>query len=409
MELNLIPSGLKDVKIINFQEENGYLKVTLEKISSSAICPACKTPSTSIKDHHVHRIIAKPIESAFIKLFVNKRRFFCLNSSCSVKSFTEEIEGLPKKHVYTTEFENFLTHLSAYMDYPTIRKHLTQYHLFLSLGTIAQKLKNKLPQFQIAFKDIQNAKYIGIDEFSYAKGHSYGVIAVNIDKHKIADMVAGGRDQKTAEAALSIFNPSTVSACCIDMYEPFKLACQNKFPNADIVIDKFHAIKLLNEAIKDLIKRILPNMGFTNAQQKEFNKSGKWIVLSAKEKLTDSQRAKLPQLLALNTELKTIYEFKESFRDIYRLSKDYNIAHQQFHYWLNHAKASGIPELIHVANTYSDWIIFILNYWHHRISNGIVEGKVNKIKVFRRKAYHFKNFHSLRYQVMKSEQFNFRK
>lgn len=409
MELNLSASGLKNVKIIGFQEENGYLKIILEKDSSSGTCPACKTPSSSIKDHHIHRVISKPIEPAFIKLFVNKRRFFCYNSSCNIKSFTEEIEGLPKKHVYTKEFENFLFNLSEYMDFPTIRKHLIKYNLFLSFGTIAQKLKDKPLQFQTTLQDIQNAKYVGIDEFSYAKGHSYGVLAVNIDRHKIADMVAGGRDQLTAEAALSAFDPALVSACCIDMHEPFKLACQHKFPNADIVVDRFHAIKLLNEAIKDLIKRIMPDICPDYAQQKEFNKSGKWLILSAKEKLKDFQRPKLSELLALNQELKTIYDFKEAFRDIYRLSKDYDTAHQQFHSWLTSAKSSNISELIHVADTYSDWTTFILNYWHHRISNGITEGKVNKIKVFRRKAYHFKNFHSLRYQVLKSEQFNFRK
>jgi transposase len=295
------------------------------------------------------------------------------------------------------------------MDYPTVYKHLFKFKLNIPLSTIWQKLKDKPLQFQTTLQDIQNAKYIGIDEFSYAKGHSYGVIAVNIDKHKIADMVAGGRDQLTAEAALSVFNPATVQACCIDMHEPFKLACHNKFPNADVVVDRFHVIKLLNEAIKDLIKRILPESCPDHAQQKEFNKSGKWIILSAKEKLTDFQRPKLPELLALDPELKTIYEFKESFRNIYRKTIDYDLAHEQFHSWLNLAKSSGISELIGVADTYSHWLTFILNYWHHRISNGITEGKVNKIKVFRRKAYHFKNFHSLRYQVMKSEQFNFRK
>jgi transposase len=222
-------------------------------------------------------------------------------------------------------------------------------------------------------------------------------------------MVAGGRDQKTAEAALSIFNPAFVEACSIDMHEPFLFACHKMFPNALVVIDKFHIIKLLNEAIKDLIKRILYDICPAYPQQKDFNKTSKWIILSANERLTLFQRTKLPDILNLNQELKTIYEFKESFRNIYRLANDFDTARDQLRSWINSANSSNIPELAHVAATYSKWFTFILNYWHHRISNAMTEGKVHKIKVFRKKAYNYKNFHSLRYQVLKSEQFNFRK
>ena len=276
-------------------------------------------------------------------------------------------------------------------------------------GSLWYKLKDIPIQFQTALQDIQNAKYIGIDEFSYSKGNSFGVLSVNVDKHKIADMVAGGRDQRTAEAALRIFNPATVEACSIDMHEPFKNAIQNKLPNAVIVVDKFHVIKLLNDAIKDLIKRIFASLPFTDAQQKDFNKTGKWLILSGAERLSLPQEIELTSLLSLNQELKTIHEFKESFRTLYRTVQDYDSAHEQFHLWLHSAKASHIPELIHVANTYTDWFTFILNYWRHRISNTMIEGKVNKIKVFRRKAYNYRNFHSLRYQVLKSEQYNFKR
>lgn len=100
------------------------------------------------------------------------------------------------------------------------------------------------------------------------------------------------------------------------MHEPFKLACQNKFPNATIVIDKFHVVKLLNEAIKDLIKRIFPSLPFNESQKKEFNRKNKWIILRDNEKLTEFQRPELQNLLSLNQELKKIYEFKELLRTL---------------------------------------------------------------------------------------------
>ena len=398
----------KDVKIVSCQQNNGQLNIVLENQSSHATCPNCGTHSNSVKNYRTYHIIHPTHSSAHFQLFVRKRCFRCCNSSCNTKYFTEQIYNLKKKHIYTQAFETLLENLYKHMDLPTIQKHLfDKYNLSVPLATIWHKLKDKPMQFQTQLTDIQNAKYIGLDEFSYAKGNSFGVLVVNIDKRKIADMVAGGRNQKTAEGALSIFNPNTVEACAIDMCEPFKNAIQKRFPNALIVIDKFHVIQLLNDAFKELIKRILPSLPLNDSQSSYFNKCSRWILLRANETLSNDQRAELPALLSLNQELNKIYEFKELFRNIYKI-KDINSAHSQFHSWLIHAKASHIPELVSVANTYSEWFTFIFNYWHCPISNAITEGKVHKIKVFRRKAYHYKNFHTLRYQVLKSEQYNFK-
>jgi len=402
---NSIDLGLKNVKIIGFSKtNNGHLEIIVEKTTISGICPTCNMPSSSIKDHHIHPIITKPIDSIPIQIYVKKKRFRCYHCR---KTFTEEIEGLPKNHIYTKSFEDNLEVLHKHMDYPTIQRHLLdKYQLYIPSSTIWKKLKDKPTQSSTLPLDIQKAKYVGLDEFSYAKGRSYGVLVVNIDKRKIADMVAGGKDQKTAEVALSIFDPTVVEACCIDFSEAFKNAVHTKFPHAMIVVDKFHVIKLLNEAIKDIInKRIIPDL---ENSQKKYLKQHMWFLLKGKEKLTKLQIAELPNLFSFSEELKKVYDFKEQLRDLYTI-KNFNIVYLEFHKWLRIAKSSHIPELIQVAETYSNWSTYILNYWRCPISNAITEGKINKIKVLRRKAYHYRNFWSLRYQVLKSEQYNFKK
>ena len=189
------------------------------------------------------------------------------------------------------------------------------------------------------------------------------------------------------------------------MHQPFKLACQSKFPNAIIVIDKFHILQLLNDAIKDLIKRIFPSLPLNDDQLKLFNKYHKWLILKASKNLMPAQKTDLSYILSLNSELKSIYDFKELFRTIYFIN-DVETARSFLRSWIYNSRASKIPELSHVADTYSEWFTFISNYWIYHISNAITEGKVNKIKVFKRKSYNYKNFYSLRYHVLKSEYFN---
>lgn len=136
MNRNLI-LGLKDVKIVSFSEVNGKLEVLLEKASSSAICPHCHHPSTSIKERKCYKIMDKPTDCIPSQLLIQKRVFFCNNPTCPNKSFTEEISGLPKKSSYTQNFKDFLGELHWDMDYPTIKRHLARkYKLNLSLSTI---------------------------------------------------------------------------------------------------------------------------------------------------------------------------------------------------------------------------------------------------------------------------------
>ncbi len=345
--MDITSLGLKNIKVVKFEPENGSVKIILENDTSQVTCPTCNNPSSSVKDRRLYRIITNPVKvgSHPIDVFIQKRLFKC--SRCH-KSFTEQIQGLKKYHVYTDAFDESLETLFKHMDYPTIQNHLfDKYELTVPLSTIWYKLKDKLIQFNISLQEMQNAIHIGLDEFSYAKGHSYGVMSLDLDKHKIVDMVAGGKDQNVAEVALSIFNPAIVEACCIDLCEAFKNACYAKFPHAIVVADKFHVIKLLNEAIKDIVnKKIIPTL--EQDSQRKYLRQYQWVLLKGKERLSDYQRTQLPVLFQFSPELKTIYEFKEQFRYLYTI-KNFNIVYPEFNKWLRTAKASHIPELIQVA------------------------------------------------------------
>lgn len=390
---------LKNVKIINFQENGSSVEILIQKATTSEICPTCKTPSSSVKNYRIHPVITRPIENVSLHILVNKRCFRCHNLTCSTKYFTEEIEGLKKKHVYADSFENFLENLYKHMDLPTIKKRLSDiYKLPIPASTIYEKLKNKPVESQLLPYPIQT-KYIGLDEFSYTKGHNYGVILTDLVKGKIIDMVAGGKTTAAAKAVLNQVVPESVEAVCIDMWEPFKIACLEKLPNAIIVVDKFHVIKQLNEAIENVRKRIAPDLP---EEQSTFLFKNRFILLTGKERLSDIQRTKLTNLLSFNKELATIYEAKESLRELYQI-KNINIAYPEFRRWILYAKDTNIPELLKLAETYSEWFTFIFNYWHCPITNAVTEGKINKLRVIQTKAYHYRNFWSLRYHMLREE------
>lgn len=302
--------GLNDVKIVGLDETS----------SPSASCPHCHSLSNSIKDRKSYQIIDKPLDIFPIILIVKKRIFFCSNPACSFKSFIETINGLPSHSSFTDNFKTFLSTLYRDMDRPSLYKHLIhKYKLHIPFSTLHYLLKN----FKIsdAYADrpsiVLSPKFIGLDEFSYANGHSYAVALVNIDSRKIIDVVAGGKTTATALATLNSIDTSNVLACAIDMWLPYKTACRLKLPNAAIVVDKFHLIKNINETIEKVRKRISLHL---DKLIDSFLYSNRFILLKGKERLSNPEKTKLSDILAVHNDLTTTYLFKERFRDLYLIN-----------------------------------------------------------------------------------------
>lgn len=285
------------------------------------------------------------------------------------------------------------------MDLPTVKKRLADnYKLEIPTSTIWEKLKDKPTEFNLTQYPVQT-KYIGLDEFSYTKGHNYGVILTDLVRSRIIDMVAGGKTTAAAKAVLNKVVPQSIEGVCIDMWEPFKTACLDKLPEATIVVDKFHIVKQINQALEDVRTRISHELSH---EQAKYLSKNKFLLLKGNERLQSVQRAELTNLLSINYELKTTYELKEQLRNLYKI-KNINIARLEFYRWITIARSSKIPELIQTAETYSEWLTFIFNYWHCPITNAITEGKINKLRVIQTKAYHYRNFWSLRYHMLRGE------
>ncbi|WP_176236261.1 transposase [Candidatus Hakubella thermalkaliphila] len=72
--------------------------------------------------------------------------------------------------------------------------------------------------------------------------------------------------------------------------------------------------------------------------------------------------------------------------------------------WFGEVQASGIKEMIEASRTLIHWKEPILNFWQHRICNAVTEGKINKIKALRRRAFNYNNFQNLRLKILEQEE-----
>lgn len=170
----------------------------------------------------------------------------------------------------------------------------------------------------------------------------------------------------------------TVQAVAIDLAEPYRQAIQMTLPDAAIVADKFHVIALAGQALREV----------RGGRRLRGNRA--WLLDRGVERLRSEELDRLVTALAANPKLAKAWALKEGLRDCYR-KRNRQDAEVALASWLRDAEASGIAPFQRLAGTLRRWREEVLNYWRYPISNAVVEGKHNRVKVLKRRAYGYRN------------------
>ncbi|MCI0556460.1 MAG: ISL3 family transposase [Anaerolineae bacterium] len=190
---------------------------------------------------------------------------------------------------------------------------------------------------------------------------------------------------------------AAVRYACSDMWDASQQAAEQKLPNACRVVDRFHVMKNLNEALTKARRAIQKDATETT---KELLKGCRWWLVKNRENLTEEQAKKLACMLEASPELKRCYELKEAFRALFNQSLTPKAAEKRLLRWIAQVEATAFKALKSFVSTLRNWWQQILNYFDGRYNNGFAEGVNLKIKMLNRRGYGYRNFSSFRLHVL---------
>lgn len=181
----------------------------------------------------------------------------------------------------------------------------------------------------------------------------------------------------------------------IDLSPFFRKLVVEMFPNAEIVADHFHAVRLANEAVNTI--RIEERE--KSRSKKSILKYGKRILAKRKENLTDREKKRLKEMLSVSENLSRAYELKEEYFSLFDVNswKDFKL---RLHRFENHVKQYNLKPFNTVLKTTISWQIEIWNGIKTGYNNGFTEGCNNTIKVLKRVCYNFRNFENFRRRIL---------
>lgn len=292
-----------------------------------------------------------------------------------------EIGFAEPRRGYSKALARYILDLAPHMTIKDIADHLT-----IGWDTVKEIVKADLAK-RYARPPLAEVRQLAIDEIAVGHGHRYFTIVLDLESGRVL-FVGNGKGN---EALLPFWrrlkrSRARIRAVAIDMSPAYESAVATHLPDAQIVFDRFHIVKLLNDKLTELRRQLYRQA--TEGLHRQVLKGTRWLLLKHPENLDlkRNERARLEEALQLNESLSIAYYLKEDLRQFWNQPSKRQ-ARVFLQSWYLQALASGIRVIQQFARTLLAHAHGILAWYDYPISTGPLEGTNNKIKTMQRQHY----------------------
>ena len=253
-------------------------------------------------------------------------------------------------------------------------------------------------EYQLAYQEIKQPilpTLLGIDEHFFSKKQGFVTTLCDLRKHKIVDLVPGRCQQTLGKYLEQLTGRDRVKVICMDLSRTYRKIVQHYFPNAKIVADRFHVVRLLNHSCLQTYQQLDPKI--------KYQRGILAALRTRMDNLTTKRRLKRETYLAQQPAIAAIDHFRQRLHRLL-LKKQCTAKRCKrllpiFIKMLANLKQSPLKHLKTLGKTLHEWREEIVRMWRFTKNNGITEGFHRKMKLIQRRAYGFRNFENYRLRV----------
>lgn len=354
-------------------------------------CRVCGYKEVVFYDHYRRKARFVNREGLVRMLHIRARRFKCPHCG---SVFREPIDGLK---AYKHSSEAYRSRIAS-----THFKGVSNKQISADTG-VSQSTVERIIHEQWALKVREQLSYecprmIGIDEHTIHKGYKFATTICDLSNNRIYDVIEGRKVSTIESAIMAYKGRDKVEVVCMDLSSPYRALVRKHFPNAKILADRFHVIRLVIYHFMEFCKSANADVKWNRGLLYPLRKHGK--------NLSHRERERLRNFFAENPAIETCYEFKEKLCEL--LNRKTQTAKQckrnirELKKMMKQMKYESVEEFARLAKTISEWFAPIIRIWRYTKNNGITEGFHRKMKLIQRQAYGYRNFENYRLRVLVS-------
>jgi transposase len=365
-----------EVKSLEFNAREHRLDILVDfQRGASFPCPECGAPS---KAHDTEEKTWRHLDFFQHSAYLTARVPRCKCDEHGVK--TVDVPWGRKGSGFTLMFEALIMVLVREMPVNAVARLVGEHdtRIWRVLNHHVEEARAKL--------DFSKVDTVCVDEKSYRRGHNYLTFFMDLDLRRVM-FGTEGRDGDTLAAFVEDLKAHRGEAdqirdVCCDMSPAFIAGIRAHLPKAEITLDRFHLMKLMNDAL-DAVRR-------SESPSTPGLKKTRYHWLRNPGDLTKSQKARLKELKAMNLQTVEAYQMKLLLQDFFE-QPNRRAGGLFLNDWCTLAHASGIGPLVKLAATFQSHRRGILNWWRSQITNGLIEGINSLIQAAIAKARGYRN------------------
>ncbi len=379
--------GLPHYQITAIQWRSGEVRIGA-RYTGPRSCPHCHGQGLHSKGWFSRLVRHENFGLRHCRLEIAAQKWHC--RGCG-RQFRQRLPGvLPGQHA-SEPFRQavFRQHLDG-----VSRRRVSQREA-IGAATVERYFRHGLQRQFSQYHSPQCPSILGIDEHFFTRRQGFATTLCDLKKRRVYDVVLGRSPASLDAYFQHLQDKRRVRLVCMDLSSSYRAVVRKHFPQARIVADRFHVIRLINHHFLACWRELDPvasrNRGLVSLMRRH------------RHHLQPEQRSKLQAYLQAHPVLDRLYRFKQHL--CYLLLKKHRTRKQcqalipRLLLAIDQLRQARLPQLVQLGETLQAWQQEIATMWRFTRNNGVTEGFHNKMETISRQAYGFRNFQNYRMRV----------
>lgn len=382
--------GLSLLRINWVEKQPGKLVIHCEYQSEGGHCPQCGSVTAVVNQYDNRQVRDLDISGKQVWLDIRVAQFVC-HTCC--RYFTESPAWVEPGKSYTKRQAKWVFDMCAKQPFTEVgalvdMNHKTVERLYFQQAEVQVNLAQR-------YREVRK---IGIDELAHRKGkQDYVCVLTDLERGIQLDVLPNRKKETLIahfESLGSDFCQQIEVVSC-DLWRPYIQVAEHCFPQAKVVIDRFHVVKALNDVL-DQLRKSLRRRHSDEASYKDL----RWKLFKRPEHCSEHDQVALKQALDKSWELSEVYALRNTFNALFDTATQESYLIGQLDLWIEHANNIGNKYLDRFVKTLQNWKQPIAAFASTGISNAVTEGLNNYLRYFKRIAFGLPNFEHMRLRIL---------
>jgi transposase len=379
--------GLPAYQITNIAAQKGEIRIAVRH-TGQVSCPHCHSKSLRNKGKHLRRVRHENWGQRTCILQLQVSKWQCRDCG---RYFRQPLPGILPRQRASEAYQQaiYQQHLDG------INRSRLGRREKIGAATVERYFRKGLRRQFKEWHPPRCPPVLGIDEHFFTRRKGFATTLCDLKNRKIYDVVLGRSELSLEPYLQTLEGKNAVRVVCMDLSATYRSIIRKHFPNALIVADRFHVIRLIGHHFLNCWREIdatgSKNRGLLSLMRRH------------RRNLTSEQWDKLTAYFVQFPAMKPIYRFKQRLCDLllhrHRNQSQCRRLLPRFLRSVQDLIDAKLPQLVQLGQTLRAWSQEIVAMWRFTRNNGITEGFHNKMELISRQAFGFRNFENYRLRV----------